>query len=117
MRTGIEKSLSTQRARKISANQCKAILCSPTPERDVLNRALEKYRASMPFGCTPWAKKYVSRGPKRVSMEQLRKLLGLESVKMPKERSSRKRPYRTGRTFAGARWIPRSGKLNELTLV
>jgi plasmid replication initiation protein len=28
-----------------------------------------------------WAKKYVSVGPKRVSVEQLRKVLGLESVK------------------------------------
>ena len=32
-------------------------------------------------GCTSWAKKWVSVGTKRISLEDLRRVLGLESAK------------------------------------
>jgi hypothetical protein len=57
------------------------------------------------------AKKYVSVGTKRISLEQLRKVLGLESVKELKiqmEISSKKRLYLFGRTCVRGRWILQS---------
>jgi hypothetical protein len=47
-----------------------------------------------------WAKKHVSVGSKRISLEDLRKLLGVESVRMQKETSSKNQLCRFGRTFA-----------------
>jgi len=55
-----------------------------------------------------WAKKFATVGKKRISLEQLRKLLGLESVKDAKETSSQRLLCQRGRTSAGGRWIPRS---------
>jgi hypothetical protein len=56
-----------------------------------------------------WAKKYVSVGTKRISLEQLRRVLGLESVKDAKGSiiSYRRLRYRFGRIFAKERWILR----------
>jgi plasmid replication initiation protein len=54
-----------------------------------------------------WAKKYVTVGKKGISLEQLRNVLGLESIKTPKDTSSKKRLYSYGRTFANDRSILR----------
>jgi hypothetical protein len=51
-----------------------------------------------------WAKKHVEAGTKAISLEELRKVLGLESIKMQTETSSRNRPCRSGRTSASERW-------------
>jgi hypothetical protein len=56
-----------------------------------------------------WAQKYVTAGTKRVSLEELRKVLGLESVKDADAKmqiSSRKHLYRSGQTSAKEPWIP-----------
>jgi|SRR5450631_1143922 hypothetical protein len=52
-----------------------------------------------------WAKRYSSVGTKRISLKDLRKLLGLESVKMPTEIWFKKRPSHFGRTFGSGPWM------------
>jgi hypothetical protein len=48
-----------------------------------------------------WAKKYVEKGTKSISLEELRKVLGLQSVKDPDGNVIQKRPYRSGRLSSG----------------
>ena len=57
-----------------------------------------------------WAKKYVSVRTKRISLslEELRKVLGLESIKDRVGISSKKRHCQSGRTCVRGRWILQS---------
>jgi Initiator Replication protein len=52
-----------------------------------------------------WAKKHDTSGTKRISLEQLRKVLGLESVQDAEGRSSKRLRCRSGRIFGKERWI------------
>ena len=65
------------------------------------SRPISGSEASMLFACTVGRKKYVTVGTKRISLEQLRKVLGLESVRDAAwQISSEKRLCRCGQTCA-----------------
>ena len=55
-----------------------------------------------------WAQKYVTVGTKRVSLEELRKVLGLESVKDPEGKIIQETPLPVWANFRREPWIPRS---------
>ena len=57
-----------------------------------------------------WAKKNVSDGKKRISLEDLRKVLGLGSVKDAEETSFKKLRSQSGRTFVREHWMSRFRK-------
>jgi hypothetical protein len=58
-----------------------------------------------------WAKNYVSDGTKRISLEELRKVLGLESVKDSGDNVIRGAPLALwARTSVSEHWIRQSGR-------
>jgi hypothetical protein len=67
-----------------------------------------KLRSQYALRLYGWAKKYVSVGTKRISLEQLRKVLGLESVKDADGKVIHEAPCRSGRTCVRGLWTWRS---------